>query len=131
MKKNELKPDFLPEIRYGKIGVLKVHQITDDELTRLQQGAGQTIFLNLGVAFISISLSFFISLCTTKKESIKFYNEFFMIMIVSLFAGIITMILWWYTRKSIKKLVAKIRNRMPPKGKRINLKKNEGINILE
>ena len=116
MSNNEQEPLFLPEIRVGKIGVLKVHQISDDELTRLGQGAGQSLFLNFGIGILSVAASFLISLLTTTITSDRLFAVFVIVTVVGVVAGIVLMILWWCTRKPISRLVQKIRDRMPPEG---------------
>ena len=108
--------DFLPEIRVGKIGVLKVHQISDEELTRLEQGAGQSLFLNFGIAVLSIAVCFLISLVTTTITSDRLFCVFVIVTVVGFLAGIVLMILWWYTRRSVSELAKEIRDRLPPQG---------------
>jgi len=116
MSGSELQSDFLPEIRVGKIGVLKVHQISDDELSRLEQGASQTLFLNFGIAVLSVSVSFLISLLTMTIGSDRVFTVFVVMTVVGFLAGATLMILWWCNRKPIRKLVQEIRDRMPPEG---------------
>jgi len=116
MSNKEQQPDFLPEIRVGKIGVLKVHQISDDELTQLRQGSGQSLFFNFGIGVLSVAVSFLISLLTTTITSDRLFTVFVIVTVVGFLAGIVFIILWWCTRKSISRLVQEIRNRMPPEG---------------
>lgn len=116
MSKSEKQPDFLPEIRVGKIRVLKVHQISDEELSRLGQGSGQSLFLNFGIGVLSIAASFLISLLTTTIVSIRLFNVFIIVTIIGFLAGSVFMILWWRTRQPIGRLVQEIRDRMPPEG---------------
>ena len=116
MSSPDQQSDFLPAIRLGKIGVLKVHQISDDELSRLEHGSGQSLFLNFAIAVLSVAISFLISLLTTTFNSDKLFYIFVIITVIGFLAGIILIILWWYTRQPISKLVQEIRNRMPPDG---------------
>jgi hypothetical protein len=108
--------EFLPEIRVGRIGILKVHQISDEELTKLGQGSGQSLFLNFGIGILSVAASFLIALCTTPITSNRVFCVFVIITVVGILAGIVLLILWWYTRQPISKLVHEIRDRMPPEG---------------
>jgi hypothetical protein len=110
------QPDFLPEIRVGRIGVLKVHQISDEELTKLGQGSGQSLFLNFGIGVLSVAVSFLIALFTVQITSIRVFCVFVIITVVGILTGIILLILWWRTRQPISKLVHEIRGRMPPEG---------------
>ena len=116
MSNSEQGADFLPEIRVGKIGILRVHQISDDELTRLEQGAGQSLLLNFGIGVLSVAASFLISLLTTTITSNRLFTVFVIVTVVSFLAGIILMVLWWFMRKPITRLVEEIRDRMPPEG---------------
>lgn len=116
MNSSEKQSDFLPEIRFGKIGVLKVHQITDEELNKMEQGSSHSILLNIGISVISIAISFLISLLTTKIESDRLFIVFVLITISFFLAGIILVIIWWIQREPLKRLIQEIRNRMPPEG---------------
>ena len=116
MSKNEQQSEFLPEIRVGRIGVLKVHQISDEELTRLGQGSGQSLFLNFGISVLSVAASFLISLLTTTITSDRLFYVFVIVAVVAFLAGLVLMLLWWSTRQPISRLVQEIRNRMPPEG---------------
>lgn len=118
-------PDFLPEIRVGRLGVLKVHQVSEEELSRLEQGSGQSVFLNLGVGIISVAASFLIALLSTKIESNRLFTVFVVVAAVGFIAGAILLILWWHTRQPIRRLVKEIRDRMPPEGEAQQLTASE------
>jgi len=113
---NQQKPDFMPEIRVGRIGVLKVHQISDEELKRLGQGSGQSLFLNIGIGVLSVAASFLIALLTTQITSGRVFSIFVIITAVGFLAAVILLILWWCTRQPISRLVREIGDRMPPQG---------------
>jgi hypothetical protein len=116
MADSDLNQDFLPEIHVGRIGILKVHQISDEELTRLVQGSGQSVFLNFGIGVISVALSFLIALLTTTIESIHIFIVFVVITILGFLVGTILLIFWWCNRQSNTTLAQEIRDRMPPRG---------------
>jgi len=116
MSKKEQQPDFLPEIRVGRIGVRKVHQISDEELTRLGQGSGQSLFLNFGISVLSVAVSFLITLLTTTIASNRLFYVLVIVTVIGFLAGVVLLILWWYTRQPISNLVKEIRDRMPPEG---------------
>ena len=110
------RSEFLPEIRVGRMGELKVHQISDEELARLEQGSKQSLFLIFGIAVPSVATSFLIALLTTEIKSTRIFEVFVIITVVGFLAGIILLILWWCTRDPMSRLVHEIRDRMPPKG---------------
>jgi len=113
---NEVDPQFLPEIRVGKIGVLKVHQISDDELSRLEAGSSQSLWLNLSVAILSAAIAFFIALKTATFSDDRTYRLFSDVTVFGFVLGAILLIVWWFTRKPVKQLAKEIRDRMPPEG---------------
>jgi len=100
----------------GRILVLKVYEISDDELTKLHQGSGQSLFLNSGIAVLSVAVSFLIALLTTQIKSDRVFAVFVIITVVGFLEGIVLLIRWWCTRQPMSKLVKKIRDRMPPEG---------------
>jgi hypothetical protein len=69
MSNHSQRQDFLPEIRRGRIQGLNIYEISDDELTRLGQGSGQSLFFALGIAVVSVAMSFLIALFTTTITS--------------------------------------------------------------
>lgn len=113
---NRKQPDLLPNVHYGRIADLNVHLVSDEELTRLGEGEGQSLFLNFGIGVICIAASFLIALLTAKIESIKVFCVFAIIVALGFLSGIVLLILWWCTRQPISKLVKQIRERMPPEG---------------
>jgi hypothetical protein len=108
--------DFLPAIRLGRIGVLKVHQISDEELTRLGQGSSQSLFLNFGIGVLSVASSFLIALLTTNIPAGRVFEIFVIVTVICFLAGIVLVSLWWWTRQPISILVKEIRDRLPPDG---------------
>ncbi len=108
--------DLLPEIRIGKIGVLKIHQISDEELNYLEQGENKSLLLNFGISLISFAISFFIALKTTDIKPDQLYYTFVILTVLFFIGGIISLIIWWCIRKPIRKLAKEIRDRMPPEG---------------
>lgn len=113
---NRKQPDFLPKVQLGRPGDLKVHLVSDEELTRLEEGSGQSLFLNLGIGVLSIAVSFLVALLTTQINSIKVFTVFVIITVIGFLSGTVFLILWWRTRQPISKLVQQIRDRMPSEG---------------
>jgi len=113
---NRKQPDVLPKVHYGKAADLKVHLVSDEELTRLGEGSGQSLFLNFGIACLSNASAFLIALLITKIDSMKVFCVFVIITALGFLSGIVLFILWWCTRKPISKLVKQIRGRMPSEG---------------
>ena len=116
MSNSEKQSNFLPAVRFGKMDELKVHLISDEDLTRLEQGSGQSLFLNFGIGLFSVAVSFLISLLTTTITSDRLFSVFVIVTIIGFLASIILLTLWWFTRRPISELTKKIRERMPPEG---------------
>lgn len=116
MSNNEQQSTLLPPVRVARYGVLKIYPISDDELTRLGQGSGQSLFLNFGIGVFTVAVSFLISLLTITITPDRLFDVFVIVTVVCFLASIVFMVLWWCTRKPISKLVQEIRDRMPPEG---------------
>jgi hypothetical protein len=110
-------PNLIPIIRIGKMGVITIHQISEEELTRLVRGSKHAIFLTVGIAALSISLSLLFSLLTTMIESDRLFCVFVIITAVSFVFAVTFMILWWLYRRDIEELVSEIRSRINPEQK--------------
>jgi uncharacterized membrane protein YdbT with pleckstrin-like domain len=114
-----IEPDeerFLPEIRLGRIGILKVYQITEEELTRLITGSSQSLLLNFGIAVLSTAMSFLTALLTTEISSNRIFIVFVVITVLGFLVGVILLLLWLPTRHKLDALVTEIRDRLPPEG---------------
>ena len=68
------------------------------------------LFLNFGIALLSISCSFLIALLTTNIDS-RIFIVFTVIVTVDFIIGIVLMCLWWRDRRSIDPLIKKIEHR--------------------
>jgi hypothetical protein len=99
-------------INKGKLDSINVYEITEDELEKLEKGGSDSLFLNFSIFFFTAGISFLVSLLTTEINSIKLFNIFFIITLVSFIVGLVLFVLWWRYRKPIKNLVNKIRDRI-------------------
>lgn len=108
------------QIRRGSYGSLDIYDVTKDELEILKQGSPNSIFLNFAIALLSIFISTGSTLLTLKIESDRVYYVFFIIMLISLIAGSVTMVLWWKGENVFKKTIKKIEARMEIKDFKID-----------
>jgi hypothetical protein len=118
-KQNNKDPRFLPEIRRGHYGVLNLYEVSESELIALAQGSPCSIYLNFSIFLLSVSFSFFIALITTTITSNRAFTVFVVITVISAIGGIIFLILWIRTRKSISNLIQSIKRRLPPEGTQV------------
>ena len=93
------------------IPIIEVYQVTDDELSRMEEAAtnvGNEFAIML--AAISITISFLISLMQGKFEpDVEIF--FKVAVVISALAAIIMGIQWYRHRSSVSKIFSKIRSR--------------------
>ena len=100
------------EIRRGTVDSLLVCEITDYEWDNLKKGMPANLFLNFGIALLSISCSSLFTLLTTNIDSrSRIFIVFTVIVTVGFIIGIVLMCLWWRDRRSIDPLIKKIEHR--------------------
>lgn len=99
-------------VNIGRLRSLNGYEITEDELERLESGGSDPVFLNVAIFSISVALSFFITLLTVKMESNKLFIIFLVVTIIGFLAGFVLLILWWRSRRSVKDLVKRIKERL-------------------
>lgn len=88
------------EIRRGTVDSLLVCEITDYEWENIKKGMPANLFLNFGIALLSMSFSFLIALLTTDMDS-RTLTVFTVIFTVGCLGGIVSMCLWWRDQRSI------------------------------
>jgi len=111
-RKNELDP----VIHRVPLDQLTIWDVTESELEALERGSPESLYLNLGIAAFSIAVSFSISLATTTVDSIKTYCLFVILAVVGYLAAVTFGLLWWQSRRSLKKVAKEIRSRRTPQG---------------
>jgi hypothetical protein len=113
MSPSENEGAVQPRIVRGPVDSLSLYEITDYELDLLEQGSPNSIFLNFGVFFTSIAISFLVTLLTVKIESTKVFILFVVFAVVGFAGGGVLLVLWYRTRSRISGLMRKIRARVP------------------
>jgi hypothetical protein len=110
------KPQMEPSINRVRLEKLTIFEITEAELEALEQGSPESLHLNLGIATLSVAISFLISLLTTSIDDTKTFCVFVIICGIGFIAGSTFGLLWWQSRKRLKNVAQEIRSRMPPEG---------------
>jgi hypothetical protein len=110
------KTELDPAIHRVRLDKLTIFEITEAELEALERGSPESLYLNLGIAALSIASSFLISLLTTTIADTQTFCVFVIICAVGFVAGVTFALLWWLSRRSLKKVARDMRNRMPPEG---------------
>ncbi|HXB96502.1 MAG TPA: hypothetical protein VNZ54_00525 [bacterium] len=101
----------IPVVR-GKVDTLVLYEVREDELDVFEKGSPSSIYFSLGLFFISVGLSFLITLQTIDIPEGKKYTTFLVVTICGLAIGSVLLFLWWKTGDSSKDLCKKIRARV-------------------
>jgi len=96
------------------IDSLKVHEITDDELTQLSKSGVEGTLLSFAIACGSVGCSTTLSLISLETQDDRVYVSFFCVAIISLIAFCILGFVWWQIRGARDTVVKKIRDRAKP-----------------
>ena len=97
----------------GKVPAIRLYEIEERELDMLEKGMPASLFLNFGIALVSISCSFLIALLATHIASDRIFTVFTVIVTIGFIGGLVLMSLWYRYRQSTAALVEKIRSRIP------------------
>ena len=103
-----------PIIQYAPLGNLKIYEISEAELEKLEAGPPGQLHLNFALAMLPTALSIFISLQTanfTPVWSVAYQIACWLLGI----QGLWFLFQWWYSSRSYGVLIKEIRARMPDK----------------
>lgn len=109
---NEEDQNQGPRIRRARVDSLDLYEITEDELTTLEHGSSESLFLVFSTFLISVASSFLITILTTKIESNRLFETFVIVTLIGYIIGFILLILWIKARRSSSSVGKKIRDRM-------------------
>jgi hypothetical protein len=111
------KPEkFLPEIRRGRFDRLTIYEVSETELEILEKGSPSSLYLNFSIFLLSMGVAFLIALLTTDISSVKVFSFFVIITVIGFTLGVLLLILWLRTRKSVSATVCSVKKRLPPEG---------------
>lgn len=108
--------EFLTAVRRAPYGELRIFEISETELDLLERGSPDSLFLNFAVALLSVAISLSVTFATTNIPSDRVFTALVLLTIVGYVAGLLLLVLWWRTHRSVTSVVASIRRRMPPEG---------------
>lgn len=103
---------FLPEIRRARLQRLTIYEVEESELALLERGAPDSIFLNLGIAFLTAAVTLTATLLTAEFHSHRMWTAFVVVTVIGYLAGATMLILWWQSRRSVSGCVDNIRKRL-------------------
>jgi len=100
------------KINRGKLGSISLYEITKDELNILERGSPSSTYLNFSIGLLSIGISFFISIFSTKIDDMKVYVIFWTTALVTTIAGIVLFVVWKQANKATENVIQRIKNRL-------------------
>ncbi len=100
------------KINRGKLGSISLYEVTEDELNLLERGSPASTYLNFSIGLLSVGISFFLSIFSTKIDDIKIYVVFWVIALVTTIAGIVLFVVWRQANKSTENVIQRIKNRL-------------------
>ena len=101
------------KINRGKIESLDCYEVAGYELDMIESGYDGGLFLNLGIALISIAFSFLTTILTSYQSLNSIVFQVFLVLTCIGFVGaIILFAMWIHTKKNRKKIFERIRNRL-------------------
>jgi len=101
------------KVKRHKFDSLTIYEITESELSTIENGSPSSIYLNFAIFLLSIAASFLASLLTndyTNKQNTLIV--FLLITIVGFIIGGFLMILWLRTKNEFDQTINKIKDRM-------------------
>lgn len=105
-----------PAIHRVRLDKITIYDITESELEAIERGSPESTLLNLGIAVLSIAVSFSIALATTDIASTKTFCVFVSVTAIGNIAAVALLLVWWRMRGSTHTVAAAIRNRNVPEG---------------
>ncbi len=102
------------KVRRGRVDSVDLYEIKENELDLLESGSPGGIYLNFSIFLLSVAFTTIVSLCTSTFKSPKIEMVFMIISVVGLLAGVLLLLLWWRTHRSVAEVIKRIRSRIPP-----------------
>jgi len=96
----------------GRVRFVILYEILDYELDILSKGSHCGLLLNFAVLFLTVGISFTISLLSADISSVYTYIFFVLAAFVGFSVGGILLSLWWQSRKSVSKIIDRIKKRL-------------------
>jgi hypothetical protein len=102
-----------PIVRYAPLGELRVYEISEAELEKLENGPPGQVHLSFALAMLPAALTVFITLQTVEIQSNRIYYGYSIAFWLLFIQGLVSLVQWWTTGGSLRVLALDIRSRMP------------------
>jgi len=101
-------------VRRGRVDSVDLYEVKENELELLEKGSPANLQLNFSIFLLSIAFSAVLTLTTATVKTPVWETVYVVVAVVGFLLGIYLLLIWWKTYTSIKKIVARIRARIPP-----------------
>lgn len=101
-------------VRRGRVDSVDLFEVKEHELELLEKGSPASLQLNFSIFLLSLAFSAILTLTTATVNSKILETVYIVISVVGLLMGLYLLFSWWKTQTSIKMIVTKIRDRIPP-----------------
>ena len=101
-------------VRRGRVDSVNLYEVKENELDILENGEQANLQLNFAIFLLSLSFSGILTLSSATFKTPLLQQSFLFATIIGFILGIYLLIMWWTGRKSIKKTIKTIRDRIKP-----------------
>ena len=103
-----------PVFNIAPLGELNAYVVYEHELDQIAEGSPASLALDVAIALLSSGAGFLLTLTTTTIAVPWLFSVYLFVCVNFLLVGVILLGYWWRARTSVRGIVAKIKNRMPP-----------------
>jgi hypothetical protein len=114
MAKNTSSEKTLIRVRRGRVDSVDLYEVKENELELLENGESTGLQLNFSIFLLSTAFSGIITLCTATFTKPVLQTTFLIVSVIGILLGLYLLLLWWKGRKSIKKVIQTIKDRIKP-----------------
>lgn len=100
------------KVRKSYVEYVNIYEVTENELTTLENGGQSTIMLDIAISLLSIAITCIITLVTSTFGSDMVKNSFLFAAISCLIVGGVLLVIGWKGRQSISIVVNQIKSRL-------------------
>lgn len=101
-------------VRRGRVDSVDLYEVKENELELLEKGSPASLQLNFSIFLLSIAFSAILTLTTSVVKNSILETVYIVVAVIGVLLGVYLLFSWWKTQTSIKRIVAKIRDRIPP-----------------
>ena len=100
------------KVRKSLVEYVNIYEVTESELNSLESGGKGGVYLDFAIAGVSIAITCLTALFTCSFKQSWMFDIFICLSIVGFWGGILLLILWHHESKSVKKVIATIKDRL-------------------